>query len=350
MSKKKNTGKTIIIVVLVILVIVATACLVWVNSMGKPADESNTDLVRVEIKSGSGTEAIGQMLEEAGVINNCLNFRIKSKLAGNDGQYKAGVYEFSPSMEMEEIMKELLEGKVAETLKFTIPEGSTVSQIATIVANTGVCSKEEFMAAASEGDFDYSFLEGIPVDERQLEGYLYPDTYEIYKTEKPHEIINRLLKRFDQIYTEVKDASAGSAVLSKYTERQIITIASMIEREAKLDAERPLVSSVIYNRLDKNMKLQFCSTVQYALGKHKARLYYSDLEIDSPYNTYKVEGLPAGPISAPGKASIQAALNPADTDYLYFVVSAAGDGSHKFAATGNDFSSYKDEYLASLAS
>ncbi|MBR2736248.1 MAG: endolytic transglycosylase MltG, partial [Firmicutes bacterium] len=137
-------------------------------------------------------------------------------------------------------------------------------------------------------------------------------------------------------------------ILSEYSQMEIVTVASLIEREAKLDDERADVSSVVYNRLDKGMKLQFCSTVQYALGKVKARLYNSDLQIQSPYNTYLYEGLPPGPIASPGKASIEAAMNPNDTDYLYFVVSSKGDGSHNFASTGDDFSAYRDDYLSSL--
>lgn len=126
-------------------------------------------------------------------------------------------------------------------------------------------------------------------------------------------------------------------------------MASLIEREAKLDSERADVASVVYNRLNKGMKLQFCSTVQFALGKVKTRLYNSDLKIQSPYNTYLYEGLPPGPIAAPGRESLKAAMNPNDTDYLYFVVSSKGDGSHNFAATGSDFAAYKDDYLSSLA-
>ena len=352
MSKEKNgkkSGKIAIIAILLVLVIIAAAGLVWVNSLGKPVDPENTELVRVEVPSGSGTEAIGNILEEAGVIDSVLNFRIKSKLVGNDGNYKAGVYEFSPSMSMNEMMKDLLEGKAAEAVKFTVPEGSSLKETANIIANTGVCSADEFLAAAASGQYQYSFLNGIPAGANQLEGYLYPDTYEVFKTETPDSIIRRMLDRHEEIWNTVKAEAPENAISANFTDHQIIVIASLIEEEAKLDNERPLVSSVIYNRLEKGMPLQFCSTVQYALGKHKERLYYSDLEVNSPYNTYKVAGLPAGPICSPGKASIQAALNPEVTDYLYFVVSAAGDGSHNFAAQGDDFSAYKDEYLASLA-
>lgn len=348
-KKKGKGGKVAIIAILLVLVIVAGAGLFYVSSMGKPVDPDNTEAVRIEIPSGSGTEAIGNLLAEAGVIDSVLDFRIKSKISGNDGEYKAGVYEFSPSMSMDEMMKDLLEGKAAESVRFTVPEGSSVVETAAIIANTGVCSADEFMAAASSGQFQYEFLDGIPAGAAQLEGYLYPDTYDIYKTEKPEDIIKRMLNRYNEIWTEVKASVPVNGQTEHLTNHQFIIIASLIEEEAKLDSERPLVSSVIYNRLEKGMKLQFCSTVQYALGKHKARLYYSDLEVDSPYNTYKVTGLPAGPICSPGKASIEAALNPSETDYLYFVVSSAGDGSHNFAATGDDFSSYKDEYLASLA-
>lgn len=349
LSAGKNHAGIIIIAILLVLAVVIASGMIYILSVGKAYDKNNTELIAVEIPMGSSSDDIAQALEKSGVIKSASEFNLKSRLTGNRGSYKAGNYELSPSMTMEEIMEQLKKGSSGNTLRFTVPEGSSLTEIAEVVAATGACTSEEFLQAAAEGAFDYEFLKDNDITgEKRLEGFLYPDTYDIYENEKPDKIIERMLKRFDEIYSEVLK-TADTDIMNKYNTFEIVTVASLIEKEAKLDKERPLVASVVYNRLDKNMKLQFCSTVQYALGKHKARLYNSDLKVESPYNTYKYEGLPQGPIGSPGRASLEAAVSPEHTDYLFFVVSAKGDGSHNFAATGDEFGSYKDEYLASLA-
>ena len=242
-------------------------------------------------------------------------------------------------------MQILMDGS-QNTLRFMVPEGYTLKQIADKFAETGNGTAEDFLNETQNGDFDFEYNDQMVDGEKRYEGFLYPDTYEIYKNESAHGIIQRMLTRFEQVYDAADDETTVDT--SKYSVFDLVTVASLIEREVKLDEERPLVASVIYNRLNKNMKLQMCSTVQYALGTPKARLMNSDLKIDSPYNTYQNAGLPAGPIASPGQASISAALHPADTDYLYFVLTSAGSGKHNFAATGDDFNSYREYYLASL--
>jgi UPF0755 protein len=350
MARDKSVKKSKLLILLIIVVVVIVGLLAaFICSLNGPYQKDNTEMVEVEIPMGSGTAAIAQQLEESGIIKSALAFRIKSKLAHNDGEYRCGTFSLSASMTTDEIMETLKSAVSADTERFTVPEGSNLTEIASIIADTGVCTADDFLKEAASGQFDYDFLADAPSGEKRLEGFLYPDTYEIYANESAHNIIDMMLARFDEIYSEVAEG-ADSEITKEYSTFELVTIASMIEKEAKLDDERPLVASVIYNRLEKGMKLQFCSTVQYALGKHKERLYNSDLKVDSPYNTYIIEGLPAGPISSPGKASLEAALAPADTDYLYFVVSSAGDGSHNFAKDGDDFASYKEEYLESLAS
>ncbi|MBQ6607522.1 MAG: endolytic transglycosylase MltG, partial [Firmicutes bacterium] len=171
--------------------------------------------------------------------------------------------------------------------------------------------------------------------------------YQVPEGYEEEDIIDFLLGQFEQTVLPVYD-SADQSLKDKYTLNEIITAASIIERECMKDDERPLVASVIYNRMDQNIKLEMCSTIQYLLlqetGQVKENLLYSDLEIESPYNTYLHFGLPPGPICSPGIASIKAALEPADTDYLYFVVSADLDGSSKFSSNYDDFLDYKDEY------
>ena len=193
--------------------------------------------------------------------------------------------------------------------------------------------------------FDYSFLDDSVQGESRLEGFLFPDTYSVPKGSNEKFIINEMLKRFDEIYTPDMRKKAKKM---GYTDREIVTVASIIERETVLDDERAKVASVIYNRLDKNMKLQMCSCVQFLLGKQKHFLDENDISIESPYNTYIYEGLPPGPIACPGKASLEAALNPAKTDYIYFVVSDKGDGSMKFSKDYDEFLKNKEDYYASV--
>ena len=346
-GEDRNSGKASfgLVLLLIIAFIIAGAGYKYIHGIGEPLDSSSQEKISVDIPSGSGTAAIGRILEEDGVIKSARQFKIKSRMDKNDGKYRTGVYELSPSMDMDEIMQILMDGS-QNTLRFMVPEGYTLKQIADKFAETGNGTAEDFLNETQNGDFDFEYNDQMVDGEKRYEGFLYPDTYEIYKNESAHGIIQRMLTRFEQVY----DAAADEATVdtSKYSVFDLVTVASLIEREVKLDEERPLVASVIYNRLNKNMKLQMCSTVQYALGTPKARLMNSDLKIDSPYNTYQNAGLPAGPIASPGQASISAALHPADTDYLYFVLTSAGSGKHNFASTGDDFSSYRQDYLASL--
>ncbi len=346
MSGARKFIKGVLIAFLVIVLIIGARFLWLFRAMSEAADSSDTSTVTVTIEQGSSTTAIAELLDKEGLISDLSAFRMKSAL--DDAEYKAGTYELSPSMTMEEIEKILVEGKSNDnTMQVTIPEGYNLKQIAERLEKEDLCDAEDFLDETQNGEFDYDFMDDMLTDEHRLEGFLYPDTYQFFEDDEAHDIIDKMLARFEEVYNKA-EKKGDKDILSDYSQMEIVTVASLIEREAKLDEERADVSSVVYNRLDKGMKLQFCSTVQYALGKVKARLYNSDLQIQSPYNTYLHEGLPPGPIASPGKASIVAAMNPNDTDYLYFVVSSKGDGSHNFAATGNDFSAYREDYLSSL--
>lgn len=345
-KKKSHALRNVLVVVLVIVALAAGGFIYIDDQTTRAADSSNTKQINVEIPEGSSTASIAKILKDKGIIDSETAFKIRARL--DKAEYKAGTYSLAPSMTMPEISKIIEEGRDnANTVKVTIPEGYTVKQIAARLEEKGVCTADDFMNEEQNGQFDYDFLQSAVTGDHRMEGYLYPDTYELYKDSGAHKAIDKMLAKFDEVYSE-ELKSADSAVTSKYNENQIVTVASLIEREAKLDKERPEVASVIYNRLDKNMKLQLCSTVQFAQGKVKQRLYNSDLKIDSPYNTYMNIGLPPGPIAAPGDESIKAALNPAKTDYLFFVVNSNGDGLHNFAATGDDFMAYRDDYLSSL--
>ncbi|HPX70731.1 MAG TPA: endolytic transglycosylase MltG [Bacillota bacterium] len=355
--KKKKASGCLIAVMVFMLAIMGTAlfALYEYNRIANFNEAYNPDdasTVEFSVKRGSTTLVIAEKLESYGLIESADIFVYKSKIAGTDAGYQAGDFLLSPSMTMEEIM-EALRHPIVAVRHFTIAEGLNLVQIGRKLEEQEICTAEAFYAAL-EDSYDYGFLEPAEADEptgtlsrraNRLEGLLFPDTYEIYAGSSPHEVIDKMLARFDELYTGDIRAKAEALGLSM---REVCTIASLIERECRVDEERPLVSSVIFNRLNISMKLQFCSTVQYAQGEVKSRLTTADTQIDSVYNTYIIDGLPPGPISNFGKASLEAAVAPADTDYLYFVVKNDGSKTHNFASNYEDFSNYKDDYLNTL--
>ncbi len=226
---------------------------------------------------------------------------------------------------------------VVRVYKVTVPEGLTVKATAGRFAEAtrGSITAEEFLEAATAGGYSYSFLEGVPAG--NLEGYLFPNTYEVTSQTTARRAVKMMLKSFSKETDDLDWSRAEALGLSAY---DVVIAASIIEKEVKFPQERPLVASVIYNRLKKNMKLGMCSTVLYALGEWKPELSIKDTQVDSPYNTYRIDGLPPGPICNPGFESISAALNPAATDYLYFLVTSP-DGHHSFTADYKQFEQWK---------
>lgn len=225
-----------------------------------------------------------------------------------------------------------------ESFMVTLPEGLTVRQTAEKVdeATGGNISEREFNAAAEEGGYDRAFLRD---GGGNLEGFLFPKTYEVTSLSTARWLVDRLLRQFDLETAHLEWSRARSLGVTPY---QVVIIASMIEKEAKVPEDRPLIASVIYNRLNRNMKLGICATVLYAMGEHKEALTNEDLEVDSPYNTYRIDGLPPGPICSPGFESIRAALHPARTDYIYYILTGP-DGRHSFTADYQQFSRWKEE-------
>jgi UPF0755 protein len=243
---------------------------------------------------------------------------------------QAGDYMLSPSMSGQAIIEKLVAGDTyIETTTFTIPEGYEIRHIAADLEADGLIDSAVFYETLQNGSFDNSFLSDVD-RAYNLEGYLFPDTYEIEVGATEHDIIQLMLNRFERFLTdEVKAEIADNGL----TLNEFVTMASIVEREAQLASERGKVASVFYNRIDKNMKFQSCATVQYVLGERKDVLSYDDIAIESPYNTYKYQGLTPSPIANPGEASLLAALNPEDTDYLYFRRSVKDDGSQVFSKT-----------------
>ncbi|WP_074463578.1 endolytic transglycosylase MltG [Cellulosilyticum sp. I15G10I2] len=307
----------------------------------------NIKEISIEILKGTTVKELADLLYENDFISNPFYFRLESKLSKLDTQLKPGKYSISSNMSNTQILKLLTSDMTVaeETIKFTIPEGYTIIQIADRLENLNIISKESFLDAVNNREYDYAFLRNLPRDTKYaLEGYLFPDTYIVRKGATPEEIIIKMLNRFQEIISQYSNYINSS----EYSLHEVLAIASIIEQEAKLSEERPIIAGVIYNRLNSDMKLQMCSTVQYVLEKRKAALSYADLEVVSPYNTYTNTGIPIGPICAPGAESISAALMPDTNDYYFFVVKNEAEGSHSFSATASEHERNKTRYKQSV--
>ena len=293
--------------------------------------------VMLELEESQTPAQMAAVLKEEGVIRCKWAFVLYTKLA-NDGQsFKTGKFEVDSDMDYGQIINTLNRVPTyTETVSVTIPEGYTLKQIARLLEDARVCGAEDILNIAETYPFKHEMLQNIPMEEpNRLEGYLYPDTYEFYINDSPVRVLNAMLNNFNNKYTEeMRQLTENSGL----TMRQIVTIASMIEREAVLPEEQARISGVIYNRLnhmDAYPHLDIDATVQYALGEHKEMLTYEDLEVDSPYNTYKVIGLPQGPICNPGVPAILAALQPESHDYYFYVADPETKG-HVFARNNEE--------------
>ena len=280
----------------------------------------------VEIAPGSSTPTMGRLLAEAGVVQHPQIFRIAVWMRGAGRRLQAGEYRFDRAMTPAEVVDKIVRGDVF--LKpVTFREGLTIRQMAAVFEEQGLGTKDAFIAAARKG----SAIHEIDPEARDLEGYLFPDTYTLPRRVTAEQLVARMVARFEKALTpEVRQQAAARGL----TVRQLVTLASLVEKETARPAERPLVAAVYANRLKIGMGLQCDPTVIYALeraGRFDGNLTRADLQFDSPYNTYRYSGLPPGPIAAPGQASLEAAAQPADVPYLYFV--SRNDGSHEFAAT-----------------
>jgi UPF0755 protein len=276
--------------------------------------------VRVVIPPGASFRVAADSLARAGVIGSARLFRVYALAGGHDRRIHAGTYVMSRGMSWGAVVHALTEGTgLIHTV--TIPEGYAIADIAPLLARTLGVEEDSVLAAAR----DSATRERLDVPTPTLEGYLFPDTYSFADGTTARAAVETMVRRFEQVWEPGwKDRLQGMA-LSRH---DVMTLASIVEKEAKLDAERPVIAAVYLNRLRIGMRLQADPTVQYARGEHATRLYYKDLRVDSPYNTYEHAGLPPGPIASPGRASIVASLFPAAVGYRYFV--AHPDGHHEF--------------------
>jgi len=332
-KKKKLFGPSRIRTFLIVLFVLGLICTVTpyylYNNLLKPVSIKNNTEQVVVIPKGASTSKIANILKSEKLIKSPEVFKFYCKQNHFDGKFKAGKYSLNQSMSVMDIVKELSSGNAkVGIIKITIPEGFELRMIAKKVEESGLCTAANFLKAANSKDYDYSFVRDMPKRKNQLEGYLFPDTYEFYNDATPEDIVNRMLSRFAEVYNNNYKQQAEKR---KLTTDQVVIMASIIEREAKRDDERKVVSSVFYNRIKYSIRLQSCATIQYVLKERKAVLSFKDTHLDSPYNTYQNDGLPPGPIASPGLKSIEAALYPDKTDYLYFV--ARNDGSSVFTKT-----------------
>jgi UPF0755 protein len=339
------------ILTLFILVFIGGGGYLYIKSALQPVDKDSKVQKKVEIPIGSSVTGISEKLEANGIIKNSKVFKYYVKLK-NEAGFMAGEYELSPSMEIPEIINRLKTGKVLQKAAFqlTIPEGKQLREIAQIMAKAANKPEEEVFNQLNDKAFIQSMMTKYPdlltTDilnpniKYPLEGYLYPATYPFYKQNPTvEEMVITMLEQTQKVITPILAESSDEEL----TAHQLLTISSLIEEEATKKADRKGISSVFYNRLEQGMPLQTDPTVLYAQGKHKERVLFEDLEVNSPYNTYKHKGLPPGPIANAGKDSIEAAMNPSDTKYLYFL--ATGEGEVLFNNTLAEHNADKEKHI-----
>ena len=347
---KKTTFFIVSIIILIILILLFAGYL-YVSSGLKPVNKDDTSKVKVEVPLGSSTSNIAELLEDKNLIKNANIFNVYVKVK-NENDFQAGNYELSPSQTIDEIIEELQSGKlIKEALhKITIPEGKSLEQIAEIYSNNFDFTKEEFIKAASNENFIKELqnlypntitTEVLEEDIRHpLEGYLFASTYEFFEEEPEiKDIITDMVERTDKHVTEeLSDKKVD------FTVHEILTLASVLERESKFDKDRSKVSQVFINRMKSNMKLQSDITASYALGKHQILMSYDDIAVESPYNTYSVEGLPIGPIASPSIESIRAAIKPEGKEFTKEYFYARPSGETLYSSTLEEHSKIKKQY------
>lgn len=301
----------------------------WLRGLLEPADPTSAAMVSFEVPPGASTREVADALFARRLIRHPLAFRLYARQHNLDARIRPGEYRLSPGMSPAEILGKFTRGEVV-VYRFTIPEGLTVVEVAELLGRQGVVDRDRFLAAARASALSREWLPaGAPVRE-PLEGYLFPSTYEYKPGISPEQVLEMMVGRLRAVLKPEYLQRAGELNLSVH---QLLTLAAIVEKEARLAAERPRIAGVYWNRLKAGMRLDADPTVAYALNKPGAELSLADLERDDPYNTYRRKGLPPGPIANPGEDSIRAVLWPEEHPYLYFVARAGGNGEHLFSQT-----------------
>jgi len=333
-----KAGPLLLIVAALALTAVALGSLVYQGNL--PFRGFAGDGVVVVIDSGQAARASALQLQKAGVIRSALAFRLLMRLRGAEGKILAGEYRFEDQATPSQVLDRLVRGDVVRH-KLTIPEGFRLDEIARVAGSSGLADEGAFARAAGGGS---RLISDLDPDARDLEGYLFPDTYQFPRGLAEDRMVAEMVQRFRQELTPDRLQRMRALGL---TLRQMVTLASLVEEEARLDEERPRIAAVFHNRLRLGMPLQCDPTVVYALvkdGRYRGDIYRSDLAYASPYNTYATRGLPPGPICSPGARSIDSVLSPADTSDLFFVVS--GPGRHEFSTNIRDHARAVRRYRA----
>lgn len=335
---KKHGAQVVLAVVLVAAVLFAGLYIILQYS---DTGSETGNPVTVHIEEGSSAKMIAQVLKENGLIKSEQLFLMKLKSSPYADQLKYGDFNLHTGMSMADMIEKLAgNSDGAKNITLTIPEGFSAEMIALRAEELGICGKQDFLDALDD-DYDYAFLQDIPNNleyKYKLQGFLFPNTYSFLPDTPAHDVVNVLLGEFANQYGKVSGSNS-----SGYSLYDVMTVASLVEREAKLKEEQGTIAGVIYNRLDKDMILQIDATVVYAItdGLYDVDVVlYKDLEVDSPYNTYKYKGLPIGPICNPGIEAIAAAMNPDKNSYLYYHTDETKqDGSHIFTQTLDEHNS-----------
>ncbi|WP_442854437.1 endolytic transglycosylase MltG [Bacillus sp. FJAT-29937] len=335
-SEARLVRKIVFIISIILIIVVGAVAgggYFYIKSALEPVNPDNNKEMKIEIPIGSSTTSIGKILESNGIIKDARVFKYYVKLKNETG-FMAGEYSLKPSMTIPEIIGSIKTGKVVEEVVFkvTIPEGKQLKQIAGIIAEKTNRNADEVIQKLNDQDFIKAMMAKYPdvlTDDilnanimYPLEGYLFPATYPFYKEDPTiEEIIGVMLDKTASVLREY-----GSEMEAQnLSVHQLLTMASLIEEEATEKVDRDQIASVFYNRMETGMPLQTDPTVLYAQGEHKDRVLYKDLEVDSPFNTYKYPGLTPGPIANAGVSSIEAALAPAESDFLYFLATSTGE-------------------------
>lgn len=295
----------------------------WALSANR-APSAATTSVLLDVERGTTVRALGHQLADRGVIRSALLFELRLRARGDANRIQAGTYDLPRNEPLDEIIDMLIEGRTL-LVTVTVPEGLRLEETAGAVARGLGIDSTAFAAVA----VDSLLADSLGLPTATLEGYLFPETYHVDPTTGPRELALHLVSQFNQVFTPAWRARADSLGRSVH---EIVTLASIVEEEARVASERTVIAGVFWNRLNRGMKLEADPTVQYSLGGHRQRVLYRDLEVDSPYNTYRNVGLPPGPISSPGAAALEATLYPDSVPYLYFFATGVG-GQHTFSKT-----------------
>ncbi|HZK56332.1 MAG TPA: endolytic transglycosylase MltG [Desulfosporosinus sp.] len=328
MTPRIKIGRNIYMGFILVLLVGGIGIMTWWSWATKPYVPVG-DNEKITIAMGTTVPQLAEKLQERHLIRSALMFRYIVHSEQSDFKIYAGDYLLTPAMSPSEMIKRFLDSSAAlASNRVTIPEGYTTEQIIDLLVLKGIANKEAFTKVVKDDEFPYPFLKDAPKGIHRLEGYLFPNTYDIPVKTNPHQMIDLLLRQFAKELTPDVQKQLDT---SKLSVAQWVTLGSMVEKEAVKQEDRPKVASVFLNRLKIDQPLQSCATIQFLLGTPKEKLYNKDLQIPSPYNTYLHKGLPPGPIANPGHASLQAVLHPTESEMLYFV--AKKDGYHAFAKT-----------------